>query len=186
MTALTNRYIQLHRDTTIQTLTQQPSVEGGRIVYHPSPLVRAVENGTVLVIDEADKAPTHVHFSCLDGVLHSMMPWSFTHLLRLKRCHVCDQRYSSWFTLFPVENTVSSVPKRKVASVIKTCKMICLTINPATLAKHAERTEGDVSAQKLGRVGRYDVGMVRVFRQNCALEDAIGSHTCSLEALTCV
>lgn len=53
-------YIQLHRDTTIQTLTQQPSVEGGQIVYHPSPLVRAVENGTVLVIDEADKAPTHV------------------------------------------------------------------------------------------------------------------------------
>jgi energy-coupling factor transporter ATP-binding protein EcfA2 len=53
-------YIQLHRDTTIQTLTQQPSIEGGQIVYHPSPLVRAVENGTVLVIDEADKAPTHV------------------------------------------------------------------------------------------------------------------------------
>eukprot|EP00039_Didymoeca_costata_P004596 m.74562 g.74562 ORF g.74562 m.74562 type:complete len:1871 (+) comp12470_c0_seq4:171-5783(+) len=53
-------YIQLHRDTTIQSLTQQPSVENGRIVYHPSPLVRAVEQGSVLVIDEADKAPTHV------------------------------------------------------------------------------------------------------------------------------
>jgi len=53
-------YIQLHRDTTVQTLTQQPSVESGQIVYHPSPLVRALENGYILVVDEADKAPTHV------------------------------------------------------------------------------------------------------------------------------
>lgn len=52
-------YIQLHRDTTVQTLTQQPSVEDGRIVYHPSPLVRAVQEGSILVVDEADKAPTH-------------------------------------------------------------------------------------------------------------------------------
>ena len=28
--------------------------------YHPSPLVRAVESGAILVVDEADKAPTHV------------------------------------------------------------------------------------------------------------------------------
>jgi hypothetical protein len=27
---------------------------------------------------------------------------------------------------------------------------------------------------------------VRVFRQKFALEDAIGSHACSLEALTCM
>eukprot|EP00041_Stephanoeca_diplocostata_P021699 m.509785 g.509785 ORF g.509785 m.509785 type:complete len:1988 (-) comp21889_c0_seq22:1623-7586(-) len=53
-------YIQLHRDTTVQTLTQQPSVEDGRIVFTPSPLVRAIEQGSVLVVDEADKAPTHV------------------------------------------------------------------------------------------------------------------------------
>jgi hypothetical protein len=30
------------------------------------------------------------------------------------------------------------------------------------------------------------VGTVRVFRQGFTLEDAIGSHTCSLEALACV
>jgi hypothetical protein len=30
------------------------------------------------------------------------------------------------------------------------------------------------------------LGTVRVFGQNCALEDAIGSHACSLEALPCV
>jgi hypothetical protein len=29
-------------------------------------------------------------------------------------------------------------------------------------------------------------GTVHVFRQDFALEDAIGSHACSLEALTCV
>jgi hypothetical protein len=29
-------------------------------------------------------------------------------------------------------------------------------------------------------------GLVRVFGQKIALEDAIGSHACSLEALTCV
>jgi hypothetical protein len=33
---------------------------------------------------------------------------------------------------------------------------------------------------------RPKVGTVRVFRQKFTLEDAIGSHACSLEALTCV
>lgn len=53
-------YIQLHRDTTVQTLTIQPTVKDGVLVYEDSPLVRAVKTGHVLVIDEADKAPTHV------------------------------------------------------------------------------------------------------------------------------
>eukprot|EP00105_Crassostrea_gigas_P035222 XP_019919370.1 PREDICTED: von Willebrand factor A domain-containing protein 8 [Crassostrea gigas] len=53
-------YIQLHRDTTVQTLTLQPTVKDGVIVYEDSPLVRAVKMGHVLVVDEADKAPTHV------------------------------------------------------------------------------------------------------------------------------
>jgi len=53
-------YIQLHRDTTVQTLTLQPTVREGRIVYDDSPLVKAVRDGSVLVIDEADKAPTNV------------------------------------------------------------------------------------------------------------------------------
>lgn len=53
-------YLQLHRDSTVQTLTTQPSVIDGRITYQDSPLVRAVEYGRVLVVDEADKAPTHV------------------------------------------------------------------------------------------------------------------------------
>ncbi|XP_063703631.1 von Willebrand factor A domain-containing protein 8 [Culicoides brevitarsis] len=53
-------YIQLHRDTTVQTLTLQPSVRDGVIVHEDSPLVKAVKEGHVLMIDEADKSPTHV------------------------------------------------------------------------------------------------------------------------------
>lgn len=53
-------YIQLHRDTTVQTLTLQPSVRDGVVTYEDSPLVQAVKSGHVLVVDEADKAPTHV------------------------------------------------------------------------------------------------------------------------------
>ena len=53
-------YIQLHRDTTVQTLTVQPMVKDGIVVYEDSPLVQAVKLGHVLVVDEADKAPTHV------------------------------------------------------------------------------------------------------------------------------
>jgi len=53
-------YIQLHRDTTVQTLTLQPTVRDGVIIYEDSPLVVAVKQGHVLVVDEADKAPTNV------------------------------------------------------------------------------------------------------------------------------
>lgn len=53
-------YIQLHRDTTVQTLTTQPTVRDGLLVHEDSPLVTAIKLGHVLVIDEADKAPTHV------------------------------------------------------------------------------------------------------------------------------
>ncbi|EDO29021.1 predicted protein, partial [Nematostella vectensis] len=53
-------YIQLHRDTTVQSLTLQPTVQDGVIIYEDSPLVRAVKFGHVLVVDEADKAATHV------------------------------------------------------------------------------------------------------------------------------
>ncbi|GFO07343.1 von Willebrand factor a domain-containing protein 8-like [Plakobranchus ocellatus] len=53
-------YVQLHRDTTVQTLTLQPTVKDGVIMYEDSPLVVAVKLGHVLVVDEADKAPTNV------------------------------------------------------------------------------------------------------------------------------
>jgi len=53
-------YLQLHRDTTVQSLTVQPTVKDGIIVFEDSALVRAVRNGHALVVDEADKAPIHV------------------------------------------------------------------------------------------------------------------------------
>uniref|UniRef100_A0A8C1XYG8 von Willebrand factor A domain containing 8 n=1 Tax=Cyprinus carpio TaxID=7962 RepID=A0A8C1XYG8_CYPCA len=53
-------YLQLHRDTTVQTLTLQPSVRDGIIICEDSPLVKAVKMGHILVIDEACKAPTNV------------------------------------------------------------------------------------------------------------------------------
>lgn len=62
-------YIQLHRDTTVQTLTLQPTVKDGIVSYEDSPLVQAVKTGHVLVVDEADKAPTHV--TCILKVCQS-------------------------------------------------------------------------------------------------------------------
>ena len=53
-------YVQLHRDTTVASLTYQPVLERGVIRYEDSPLVRAVRLGRVLVVDEADKAPLEV------------------------------------------------------------------------------------------------------------------------------
>ena len=38
-------YIQLHRDTTVPTLTLNPSLEDGQIVWEDSPLVRAMSRG---------------------------------------------------------------------------------------------------------------------------------------------
>lgn len=44
----------------MQSLTLQASIRDGVVVYEDSPLVQAVRSGHVLVVDEADKAPTHV------------------------------------------------------------------------------------------------------------------------------
>jgi len=53
-------YIQLHRDSTVQQLMFQTTLERGVIRYTDSPLLRAVVHGRILVVDEADKAPEHV------------------------------------------------------------------------------------------------------------------------------
>eukprot|EP00428_Durinskia_dybowskii_P062357 CAMPEP_0170375242 /NCGR_PEP_ID=MMETSP0117_2-20130122/11058_1 /TAXON_ID=400756 /ORGANISM="Durinskia baltica, Strain CSIRO CS-38" /LENGTH=1559 /DNA_ID=CAMNT_0010630307 /DNA_START=124 /DNA_END=4803 /DNA_ORIENTATION=+ len=53
-------YIQLHRDTTIQSLTLIPLLEHGQLTYEDSPLVRAAQSGRILVCDEVDKAPLEV------------------------------------------------------------------------------------------------------------------------------
>ena len=50
-------YMQLNRDSTLASLCIAPSVVGGKMVWEPSPLLRAMELGRVAVLDEADKAP---------------------------------------------------------------------------------------------------------------------------------
>jgi MoxR-like ATPase len=57
---LEREYIQLHRDTTVQSLTLCPSLESGVVVWKDSPLVAALKHGRVLMVDEADKAPVEV------------------------------------------------------------------------------------------------------------------------------
>ena len=57
---LEREYVQLHRDSTIGSLTLSPSLEDGKIIWKDSPLIRAVQDGVVLVVDEADKAPLEV------------------------------------------------------------------------------------------------------------------------------
>ena len=52
-------YVQVHRDTTIQ-FNPVAILDSGKIVYEDSPLVRAVQTGRVLVLDEVDKAPLEV------------------------------------------------------------------------------------------------------------------------------
>ncbi|KAI8991241.1 AAA domain-containing protein [Mycotypha africana] len=57
---LPREYIQLHRDSTVQSLTASPAIVNGVLTYEDSALVKAVRDGTILVVDEADKAPTYV------------------------------------------------------------------------------------------------------------------------------
>jgi hypothetical protein len=57
---LPRHYVQLHRDTTVGSLTINPSVVNGKVLWQDSPLVKAVTNGHVLVVDEVDKAPVEV------------------------------------------------------------------------------------------------------------------------------
>lgn len=60
LTQTPREYLQLHRDTTVHSLTVQPCIKNGVVFYEDSPLVKAIKTGEVLVIDEADKAPLHV------------------------------------------------------------------------------------------------------------------------------
>lgn len=53
-------YIQLHRDSTLQSLMMVPTLQDGRVVFEDSPLLIAAKTGRVLVIDEADKAPLEI------------------------------------------------------------------------------------------------------------------------------
>ncbi|KHJ47859.1 hypothetical protein D918_02018 [Trichuris suis] len=61
---IADRFLQLlgkpRQDTTVQSLTVQTTVHDGVLHFEDSPLVKAAKYGHVLVVDEADKAPTNV------------------------------------------------------------------------------------------------------------------------------
>lgn len=65
--------MQLHRDTTVQSLTLVSEVHGGIVSWRDSPLVKAVRYGRTLVVDEADKAP-------LEVLLH-LLVFSLAHVI---------------------------------------------------------------------------------------------------------
>ena len=48
-------YMQLHRDSTIRSLTVSATMNDGKLVWTDSPLVRAITYGRTLVLDEVDK-----------------------------------------------------------------------------------------------------------------------------------
>ena len=43
--------MQLHRDTTVQSLTVTPTLNEGVVSFEDSPIVKAVKYGRVLVLD---------------------------------------------------------------------------------------------------------------------------------------
>ena len=52
---LEREYMQLHRDSTVQSLTVVPTLTEGALEWVDSPLVSAIKHGRVIVIDEAGK-----------------------------------------------------------------------------------------------------------------------------------
>uniref|UniRef100_A0A914VNL8 Reverse transcriptase domain-containing protein n=1 Tax=Plectus sambesii TaxID=2011161 RepID=A0A914VNL8_9BILA len=84
-------------DTTVQTLTLQSTVINGVLVYKDSPLVKAVKHGHVLVIDEGDKAPTHV--TC---VLKSLVESGEMHLADGR--WIVPSNYGDLFACHAVDN----------------------------------------------------------------------------------
>ena len=68
-------YIQLHRDTTVHSLTLRPSLVNGAIEYTDSELVQCIRQGRVLVVDEADKALLSLTFILLLLLPHAYNIW---------------------------------------------------------------------------------------------------------------
>ncbi|CAF3396834.1 unnamed protein product [Rotaria sp. Silwood1] len=110
---LPREYIQLHRDTTVQSLTIQASIINGRIVYEDSPLIKAIKEGSVAVIDEADKAPTNV-----TGILKS--------LIESGSMFLSDGRH-----VYPKETgNISTIPSHMIIRTHPNFRMIVLANRP--------------------------------------------------------
>jgi hypothetical protein len=87
------------------------------------PAVPSLTLGALVEIECGQDRCVRCSFS--DVLLHSTMPLSFTPLLRLTRCHACDQYHSfRVFTLLPV-GTVNHVATLKGATTLTNPNPIC-------------------------------------------------------------
>jgi tetratricopeptide (TPR) repeat protein len=142
-----------------------------------------------------------------DRNLHSRMPLDPMHV-RLKLVHACDQwhssRKSAFLTGSPPVNCVQTLKAhamylseqyddaiklarealrldpdhQEAKACFKTAKTIKAAMQQATTAGQ----QRDFGTVKQVCTSVLNLGTVRVFRQEFTLEDAIGSHACSLEA----
>jgi midasin (ATPase involved in ribosome maturation) len=100
-------------DTTVQSLTIQANIIDGRIVYEDSPLIKAIKEGSVAVIDEADKAPTNV-----TGILKSLIESGSMFLSDGRR-------------VYPKEvGEISTIPSNMVIRTHPNFRMIVLANRP--------------------------------------------------------
>lgn len=81
--AAEREYAQLHRDSTVSSLTATPTLEGGVLRHEDAPLVRAALHGRVCVLDEADKAPTEVTVLLKALVADGVLPLPDGRVLRM-------------------------------------------------------------------------------------------------------
>ncbi|CAF1250925.1 unnamed protein product [Adineta steineri] len=110
---LPREYIQLHRDTTVQSLTIQANIIDGRIVYEDSPLIKAIKEGSIAVIDEADKAPTNV-----TGILKSLIESGSMFLSDGRRVYPKDT------------GDISTIPSNMIIRTHPNFRMIVLANRP--------------------------------------------------------
>ena len=130
---LPRKYIQLHRDTTVFNLTSTPILVNGRLEYDDSPLVEAVKEGYILVVDEVDKAPTHV-----TSILKS--------LVEDKEMVLADGRKITGSNGF--DNAANAANTANEIRIHQNFRMICLANRPGFpfLGNDFYREIGDVFA----------------------------------------
>jgi hypothetical protein len=97
-------YMQLHRDTTVQSLTVTPALRDGVISYDDSPVVNAVKYGRILVV----RINTNIS---LTSSFSYCTPELYFDIHYYHRCYVFSQFYLSYLIFFPL----SSVETQMIA-----------------------------------------------------------------------
>jgi hypothetical protein len=139
-----------------------------------------------------------VRCAFFDRNFHSRMPLRFTPLLRLKRCHACNhvavhlgrslllhvrivncvqtrKGWINWFFALPA----NGCSRRRIYCCVRqrtSCRSGCM---PRCMQHTVSTCSNRPSSSNASNSNECTV---RVFRQKFTLEDAIGSHACSLEA----